>query len=245
MVRQDRGQNATRKRKRPSQSTPFQKKVYNCVRLIPLGKVATYATVAEEVSSCARAVGGAMRRNTFNDVPWHRVVASKGRIGGFSGQWGKCQPNTDKKYALLRKEGVKFDDKGYVAIEHMFYFGATQTKRTKTPKKPSRKRPRKGQKEGTNSLLLKNEITADIIKKEILEILQHRAPGKTCWPSEIPRNICKRPEFKGVNWRDYMNNTRTAARDLVRSGLLNILQRGRVINEQDEFRGPIRLQLRQ
>ena len=37
-----------------------------------------------------------------------------------------------------------------------------------------------------------------------------------------------------------MNNTRTVARDLVRSGLLNILQR-EVINEQDEFRGPIRL----
>ncbi len=42
-----------------------------------------------------------------------------------------------------------------------------------------------------------------------------------------------------------MNSTRTVARDLVRSGLLNILQRGRVINEQEEFRGPIRLQLRQ
>ena len=42
-----------------------------------------------------------------------------------------------------------------------------------------------------------------------------------------------------------MSNTRAVARDLVKAGILNILQRGSIINEQDSFRGPIRLQLRQ
>ena len=107
-------------------------------------------------------------------------MASKGQIGGFSGQWGKGQPNTDKKYALLRKEGVKFDDNGCVAAESMFYFGATQTKMAKKTKQSPVKASSKVSRQGATSFLLEKKISNDTIKQEILKILQRRAPGKTC-----------------------------------------------------------------
>jgi methylated-DNA-[protein]-cysteine S-methyltransferase len=46
--------------------TQFQEKVYSLVKQIPRGKVSTYGALAKELHSCARAVGGAMRRNPFS-----------------------------------------------------------------------------------------------------------------------------------------------------------------------------------
>ncbi|HEX2441846.1 MAG TPA: MGMT family protein [Methylomirabilota bacterium] len=59
----------------------FRSEVYALVRRIPRGHVATYGQVAVLVGRArsARAVGGAMR-SCPDDVPWHRVVNSQGRI---------------------------------------------------------------------------------------------------------------------------------------------------------------------
>ncbi|HOV79341.1 MAG TPA: methylated-DNA--[protein]-cysteine S-methyltransferase [Bacillota bacterium] len=68
--------------------TPFQRRVLECTRAVPYGEVATYARIAERAGSPAgaRAVGGVMRANrTPLVVPCHRVIASSGSPGGFTG----------------------------------------------------------------------------------------------------------------------------------------------------------------
>jgi methylated-DNA-protein-cysteine methyltransferase related protein len=59
----------------------FRAAVYRLVRRVPRGTVVTYGQVAVMLGAprSARAVGGAMGRCP-DDVPWHRVVNSQGRI---------------------------------------------------------------------------------------------------------------------------------------------------------------------
>lgn len=71
---------------------------------IPRGKVATYGEIARVLGSphAARAVGQAMARNPYAPtVPCHRVVASDGRLTGYSADGG-----TNKKAGMLEREGV-------------------------------------------------------------------------------------------------------------------------------------------
>ncbi len=84
-----------------SDSTPFERSVYEATRRIPFGKVATYGQVARAIGkpNAQRAVGQALGKNPIGIViPCHRVVASNG-LGGFTGglRWKK---------KLLRFEGV-------------------------------------------------------------------------------------------------------------------------------------------
>jgi len=74
---------------------------------IPKGKVTTYKIIAEQLDSKAyRAVGQALKCNPHAPrIPCHRVVASDGSLGGYSGKW-----NNPKKVKLLRKEGVVITD---------------------------------------------------------------------------------------------------------------------------------------
>jgi methylated-DNA-[protein]-cysteine S-methyltransferase len=68
--------------------TPFAVLVVKAVRHIPFGKTLSYAQIAAEVGHprAARAVGTVMAQNrTPLVVPCHRVVASKGKLGGYSG----------------------------------------------------------------------------------------------------------------------------------------------------------------
>ena len=71
-----------------SGATPFQREVWEITRLIPYGETRSYLWVAEQIKrpGAARAVGQALSRNPLPViVPCHRVVASDGRLGGFSG----------------------------------------------------------------------------------------------------------------------------------------------------------------
>jgi len=60
------------------------------------------AIKAESPKAC-RAVGNIMNRHNIKGLPCHRVIASNGKIGGY--KWG-----IKKKIAILKKEGVKFDN---------------------------------------------------------------------------------------------------------------------------------------
>jgi len=86
-------------------------RIYEAVRRVPSGKVATYGEIARAVRipNGARRVGYALaalgRGRPRPDVPWHRIVAADGetRIG--------CE-----QVERLRAEGVEFDADGRIDL---------------------------------------------------------------------------------------------------------------------------------
>ena len=90
------------------------RRIYEAVKKIPKGQVATYADVAEMAGDrkMARAVGNALHKNPDpTTIPCHRVVNSKGELAGeyaFGGAW--------KQAEILKSEGVEVID-GKVNIE--------------------------------------------------------------------------------------------------------------------------------
>jgi methylated-DNA-[protein]-cysteine S-methyltransferase len=87
-----------------SQLTPFQRSVLDVACGIAPGQVWTYQRVAQELGRphASRPVGGALARNPIPIViPCHRVVASDGSLGGYSGGSG-----LKAKRWLLRLEGA-------------------------------------------------------------------------------------------------------------------------------------------
>jgi len=79
---------------------------------IPPGQYTTYGSLARFLASSPRAVGNAVRKNPFApSVPCHRVLAADGSIGGYMGEWGSGE-RVERKVALLRGEGVRFDGRG-------------------------------------------------------------------------------------------------------------------------------------
>ena len=71
-----------------SGATPFQREVWQAARRIPYGETRSYAWVAGQMRKpeAARAVGQALGRNLLPVIiPCHRVIASNGGAGGFSG----------------------------------------------------------------------------------------------------------------------------------------------------------------
>ncbi len=82
--------------------TPLQHKIWRAMRTIPFGEAATYGGLARQLGTGPRAVGTACARNRLVIVtPCHRVLASGGAIGGYSG--GEGLPTKRK---LLALEGV-------------------------------------------------------------------------------------------------------------------------------------------
>ena len=90
------------------------KRIYEAVKQIPYGRVATYAQIAELAGDkkMARAVGNALHKNPDPDnVPCFRVVNSKGELAGefaFGGSGAQAK--------LLRAEGIAVTD-GRVDLE--------------------------------------------------------------------------------------------------------------------------------
>jgi methylated-DNA-[protein]-cysteine S-methyltransferase len=82
-------------------NTAFTRRVLSIVRRIPVGRVTTYGTVARLAGKprAARAVGNIMREANVPGLPYHRVVAAGGGLGGYGGNLGL-------KRALLVAEGL-------------------------------------------------------------------------------------------------------------------------------------------
>ena len=86
-----------------SLGTLFQQKVWRALQEIKHGKTISYATLADRIGqpTAYRAVAGANGKNPFSlIIPCHRVIASDGKLGGYTG-------GLDKKQYLLALEGVK------------------------------------------------------------------------------------------------------------------------------------------
>jgi O-6-methylguanine DNA methyltransferase len=90
------------------------KRIYEAVKKIPRGKVATYGQVAEMAGDrkMARAVGNALHKNPDPEtIPCYRVVNSKGELAGkFAFGGAKIQEE------LLRADGIEVID-GRVDLE--------------------------------------------------------------------------------------------------------------------------------
>lgn len=84
---------------------PFHQRVYELARTIEPGRTLTYGDVATRLGDkgAARAVGQALGRNPFAIVvPCHRVLASGGKMGGFTANGG-----VTTKLRMLAIEGAK------------------------------------------------------------------------------------------------------------------------------------------
>ena len=84
------------------------KRIYEAVKKIPYGKVATYGQIAELAGDrkMARTVGNALHKNSDpENVPCFRVVNSKGELAGefvFGGRW--------EQKRMLEEEGIEVKD---------------------------------------------------------------------------------------------------------------------------------------
>ena len=90
------------------------KRIYEAVKKIPKGRVATYGQIAELAGDrkMARAVGNGLHNNSDPDhIPSHRVVNSKGLLAG-----GFAFGGEEVQARFLREEGVEVID-GRVDLE--------------------------------------------------------------------------------------------------------------------------------
>jgi methylated-DNA-protein-cysteine methyltransferase-like protein len=92
----------------------FFEQVHQVVRCIPPGRVATYGQIARILGMphVARTVGWALQAiPEGSDVPWQRVINSRGTISFPPGS-----PGATLQRALLEDEGIVFDEKGRVNL---------------------------------------------------------------------------------------------------------------------------------
>jgi methylated-DNA-protein-cysteine methyltransferase-like protein len=93
-----------------SSESGYFAQVHALVRQVPAGRVVSYGQIAAALGDPrrARVVGWAMRACP-DDVPWHRVVNSRGGLS-----LGPAHGGVNLQRALLEDEGIEFD-----AAEHI------------------------------------------------------------------------------------------------------------------------------
>jgi methylated-DNA-protein-cysteine methyltransferase-like protein len=90
---------------------PVFARVHALVARIPRGKVATYGQLSELVDGrlSPAGVGWALRAASA-DLPWHRVINSRGTVSTDADTPGRQR-------ALLEAEGVRFDATGTIDLQ--------------------------------------------------------------------------------------------------------------------------------
>lgn len=95
-------------------------KIYDIVRQIPYGQVATYGQIAHLVGGISAQMVGfalaALPKGT--DVPWQRVINARGRISPHGFGYGSAMQE-----ALLREEGVEFRLDGSIDLNRYGWIG--------------------------------------------------------------------------------------------------------------------------
>ena len=76
----------------------------------------------------------------------------------------------------------------------------------------------------------------DAAETAILELLAQRDAGKSICPSEAARVL-------GEPWRGHLHAVKQAALRLARAGQIDILRKGRRVEDLDAVRGVIRLRM--
>lgn len=75
----------------------------------------------------------------------------------------------------------------------------------------------------------------DRLTSSIRALAAHRGRESSICPSDAARAVA------GADWRSLMDDARDAARHLARAGEVEILQRGRVLDPDGDWRGPVRI----
>ena len=102
-----------------SKKTNLYARIFEVVNLVPAGSVATYGQIAHLVGCSPRVVGYAMHSVSIeDDVPWHRVINSKGKISFPLGSEG-----FDEQKAILEAEGIIFDKMGRIDLKKFGWEG--------------------------------------------------------------------------------------------------------------------------
>lgn len=89
--------------------------IWSVVRRVPRGRVATYGQIAElaGLEGHARQVGYALHNlPERSDVPWHRVINSRGEISARS-----AGDSHELQRMLLESEGVELDSRGRIDLK--------------------------------------------------------------------------------------------------------------------------------
>lgn len=89
-------------------ATEFSKKVFQVIRAVPKGKVATYGQIAALAGKPqgSRGVGWLLHSSTKTQgLPWQRIIKSGGRLSFPQGTSAY-----QKQKRLLEKEGVVFEN---------------------------------------------------------------------------------------------------------------------------------------
>jgi methylated-DNA-protein-cysteine methyltransferase-like protein len=85
----------------------FSRKVIYYIKKIPKGKVATYAQIAK-LAGKPQVVRGVVwilhSSSATNDLPWYRVISSKGKVS-----FPSMSEDAIRQRRLLEKEGIVFD----------------------------------------------------------------------------------------------------------------------------------------
>jgi len=103
--------------------TAFEK-IYELIKLIPKGKVATYGMIAHLAGNprWARTVGYALNAvPQDSDIPCHRVVNRYGKLSSVFISGG-----INRQRILLEREGVLFLDGNTVNLEKCLWNGLTE-----------------------------------------------------------------------------------------------------------------------
>ena len=92
-------------------------KIYEIIKRIPRGRVATYGQIAELVEGCTpRMVGYALAASEGDGIPWQRVINSKGEVSHRA--WGKGHI---AQRQLLEGENVVFNEKDRVDLKRYLW----------------------------------------------------------------------------------------------------------------------------
>lgn len=106
-------------KKKSEEPSPYFERIYQAVRQIPHGKVATYGQIARLVGGCsAQMIGFALAAlPSGSDVPWQRVINRLGKISPHGFGYG-----TFKQHELLTDEGIEFSKEDEIDLEKFGWF---------------------------------------------------------------------------------------------------------------------------
>lgn len=97
----------------------YREKVYKIVREIPSGRVMTYGQIAEILGEgyTPRTIGYVMHAADTENVPWQRVINSKGGCST-----GKMMLPVNLQQKMLEDESIVFNEKGFCDLNEYLWF---------------------------------------------------------------------------------------------------------------------------